>query len=208
MRKLDIIASLVLGEITAIFAVFVLQELNFNLFPLAVLFVALPVLALLGVYIANIIGRKIPIIFQFAKYAVAGAANTAVDFGVLNILMFLTNTSKGEKIIILNSVAFLVAVIHSYLWNKFWTFKSTEKENSAVQFLQFLIVSLIAVLINGAIVYIISSKINPVFGLSDVAWTNIAKVVATVISLVWNFIGYKFIVFNKKNGGISDIQKI
>lgn len=197
-----------MGEITAIFAVFVLQELNFNLFPLAVLFVALPVLALLGVYIANIIGRKIPIIFQFAKYAVAGAANTAVDFGVLNILMFLTNTSKGEKIIILNSVAFLVAVIHSYLWNKFWTFKSTEKENSAVQFLQFLIVSLIAVLINGAIVYIISSKINPVFGLSDVAWTNIAKVVATVISLVWNFIGYKFIVFNKKNGGISDIQKI
>lgn len=208
MRKLDIIASLVLGEITAIFAVFVLQELNFNLFPLAVLFVALPVLALLGVYIANIIGRKIPIIFQFAKYAVAGVANTAVDFGVLNVLMFLTNTSKGEKIIILNSVAFLVAVIHSYLWNKFWTFKSTEKENSAVQFLQFLIVSLIAVLINGAIVYIISSKINPVFGLSDVAWTNIAKVVATVISLVWNFIGYKFIVFNKKNGGISDIQKI
>lgn len=208
MKKLDIIASLVLGEITAIFAVFVLQELNFNLFPLAVLFAALPVLALLGVYLANIIGRKIPIIFQFAKYAVVGVANTAVDFGVLNVLMFLTSTSKGEKIIILNSVAFLVAVVNSYLWNKFWTFKFSGKENPAVQFLQFLIVSLIAILINGAIVYIISSKINPTFGLSDVAWTNIAKVVATAVSLIWNFIGYKFIVFNKKNGGISDIQKI
>lgn len=208
MKKLDIIASLVLGEIIAIFVVFVLQELNFNLFPLAVLFLAFPILAFLGVYVANIIGKKIPIIFQFAKYAVAGFANTAVDFGILNILMILTNTSKGGKIIILNSIAFLVAVIHSYFWNKFWTFKSTEKENSAVQFLQFLIVSLIGVLINGIIVYVISSKIDPMFGLSSIAWANIAKVVASAVSLIWNFIGYKLIVFKEKNGRISNIQKI
>lgn len=198
MKRYDVFASLILGEIVAVFLNFILRGLGFNLFPLWLLFFALPILALLAVFIGWLIGKKIPIIFQFVKYATAGFANTAVDFGVLNLLMWMTNIYSGKTIFLLNSISFLVAVIHSYIWNKFWTFKSTEK-NIAGQFLQFLIVSLIGIVINGAIVYTITTLVSPMFNLSSIAWANSAKVLATIVSLIWNFVGYKFIVFKKKN---------
>ncbi|MFH1308587.1 MAG: GtrA family protein [Patescibacteria group bacterium] len=197
MKKLDIIASLILGEIFAIFLGFVLRGLGFSLFPIYILYFILPVLALIGVWTFYLIGKKIPIAFQFGKYAVTGFANTAVDFGVLNLLMWMTSVYSGKSIFLLNSISFLIAVIHSYFWNKFWAFKSKDK-NIAGQFLQFVVISLVAVLINGAIVYTISSLVSPMFNLSIEAWANIAKALATVVSLIWNFLGYKFIVFKKK----------
>lgn len=196
MKKADIIASLVLGEIVAIFLNFILKGLGFALFPTWILFFVLPILALIGIYVAFLIGRKISVVFQFAKYATVGLANTAVDFGVLNFLMWLTDIYKGKEIFFLNSISFLVAVTHSYAWNKLWTFRAREK-NVAGQFLQFLGITLIGLLINGIIVYMISTWVLPMFGLSNVAWANLAKVIATVVSLVWNFTGYKFIVFKK-----------
>jgi len=35
--------------------------------------------------------------------------------------------------------------------------------------------------------------------LSPRQWANVALLVATLVSLVWNFVGYKFFVFEKKN---------
>ena len=198
MRKSDIWACLILGEIVAVFLYFVLKNISFTIFPAWIVFFILPILALIAVYIAYLIGRKIFIVFQFAKYATVGFANTAVDFGILNLLMWATGIYSGKMIIVLNSLAFLLAVIHSYLWNKFWAFKTRGRGGVSGQFLQFLAVTIVGILINGAIVYIISTWVTPMFDLSDVAWANAAKVVATVVSLIWNFIGYKFIVFRKK----------
>ena len=196
MKKSDIIASLILGEIVAIFLFFILRGLGFILFPLGILFIVLPIFALIGIWVAFLIGRKISVVFQFAKYATVGFANTAVDFGVLNFLMWSTDIYKGKEIFFLNSISFLVAVTHSYAWNKLWTFRAQEKDVGG-QFVQFLGVTLIGLLINGGIVYTITTWISPMFGVSIEVWANIAKVVATAVSLIWNFIGYKFIVFKK-----------
>lgn len=207
MKKSDIVAVVVLGEILAVFLNFVLKGLEIVFpYPIWILFAALPILALIAVYIAYLIGKKFLIVFQFAKYATVGLANTAVDFGVLNLLMWSTGIYSGKNLFWLNSISFLVAVIHSYVWNKLWTFKAKEKTDAAKQFLQFLVVSIIGVLINSGIVYIITTWVNPMTGKE--AWANLAKLAATIISLLWNFIGYKFIVFKKKNDGISNLSQI
>lgn len=137
---------------------------------------------------------------QFSKFVLVGFMNTAIDFGVLNLLMWLTGVYKGSWIILLNVTAFTVAVINSYLWNKFWTFKAketTEAGEVTKEFIQFIIVSLVAVVINSSIVYSITTFIPPFFGLGQELWANLAKVVATAVALIWNFVGYKFIVFKK-----------
>ncbi|MBD3282629.1 MAG: hypothetical protein GF387_03440 [Candidatus Portnoybacteria bacterium] len=211
MKKSDIIASLILGLIVGIFSIFILKSLGVTIIPLWSLLIILPVLALIGIYIAYLIGKKLIIIFQFAKFAAVGFANTAVDFGILNLLMWATSTYEGSKILLLNSISFLIAVIHSYAWNKFWTFRAGKRGDMTSQFLQFLVVTIIGLLINGSIVYLITTYTAPMFGLSMQLWANIAKVVATVFSLIWNFVGYKFIVFKKKeikNEPSSNIQKI
>ncbi|MFA5052530.1 MAG: GtrA family protein [Parcubacteria group bacterium] len=133
---------------------------------------------------------------QFGKFAVIGVLNTAIYFGVLNFLIFITGITKGISIIPLTSTAFIIATTNSYLWNKFWTFK--DKESVRVfQVGQFLIVSIIGWAINSGIVYLISTFIKPMFGLSQALWVNVGAVLATGISLIWNFLGYKFIVFKK-----------
>ncbi len=126
--------------------------------------------------------------------------NTAIDFTVLNLLMWWTGIYKGGWIILLNAVSFSIAVINSYLWNKYWTFRAREADEPgevAKEFSQFIAVTLIGLGINTGVVYGITTLIAPVFGLSPEIWANLAKATATGFSLIWNFIGYKFIVFKK-----------
>ena len=140
------------------------------------------------------------LINQFSKFVVIGFMNTAIDFGVLNLLMWQTGIYKGQWIILLNAIAFAVAVINSYIWNKHWTFRAKEADEPgevAKEFSQFIMVTLVGLAINSSIVYGVTTFIPPFFGLSPELWANLAKAAATGFSLIWNFIGYKFIVFKK-----------
>lgn len=136
------------------------------------------------------------LIVQFSKFAVVGVMNTAIDFGVLNILIFATGVRGGAALALLNSISFAVATTNSYLWNKFWTFRD-KNSAKAVEIGQFLAVSIVGLGINSGVVYLVSTFVDPMFGLAPAMWVNVAKVLATGFSLIWNFIGYKFIVFKK-----------
>lgn len=201
-KKSDVLASLIIGLMVAIlFIIAVMIKGYQEKFPFywSLIFIV-PILCLIGLYLAFLVSKKIKIVFQFTKFVLVGGLNTLIDFGMLNLLMWSTDIYKGSLIIGLNAVSFLTAVTNSYLWNKFWTFKEdreaqVKKESVGKEFSQFIVVSLIGISLNTAIVYLITTFINPIFGLSPVLWANFAKVVATVVSLIWNFIGYKFIVF-------------
>lgn len=140
---------------------------------------------------------KFPFIKQFVKFFVVGIINTAIDFAVLNAEMLLTGITSGPYMFLLNSISFSAATVNSFFMNKRWTFEDKEEKQSGVKFSQFLVVSVIGITINGGIVYAITSFINPLFGMNPQLWANIAKLFATVVSLVWNFLGYKFVVFKK-----------
>jgi len=133
---------------------------------------------------------------QFSKFVVIGFMNTAIDFTILNLLMWWTGIYSGTSIILLNIISFSIAVFNSYFWNKYWTFRDLDKVE-AKEFSQFILVTLIGLAINSSIVYGITTLISPMFGISPELWANLAKVAATGFSLIWNFIGYKFIVFNR-----------
>lgn len=137
------------------------------------------------------------LIGQFVKFGIIGGMNTAIDFSILNLLMWWTGIYSGGQIILLNIISFAVAVINSYFWNKYWTFKDKD-EAGVVEFSQFIAVTLIGLAINSSVIYIITTFVDPMFGLNEKLWANLAKVVATGLSLIWNFTGYKFIVFKKK----------
>lgn len=197
MKRSDIIAVLVLGEILAVFLIFILRRLGYFFNFVWLLLIILPFLALFALFITYLLSKRFPTIFQFGKYVAVGFANTGVDFGMLNLLMWLTRVYSGRWIFLLNSISFLVAVTHSYIWNRCWSFRENGKAGTPKQFVAFLIITIIGAVVNGSIVYGITTFISPLFGFSVVSWANIAKVVATVTALFWNFTGYKFIVFKK-----------
>lgn len=197
MKKSDIIAILIIGEIVAIFLIFVLKNLGYFFNFLWLLLIVLPILALIALSAFCFMGKKIPVAFQFGKFISVGIANTAVDFGVLNFLMLSTNISAGIFYSIFKGISFIVAVIHSYAWNKFWTFKKTETEKVGGEFLRFFVVSVIGFCINVGIASFVVNVISVPAVISLKIWANIGAAAGSIVGLLWNFIGFKFIVFKK-----------
>ena len=153
--------------------------------------------AALGVIVAGFIGRSVPVIWQIAKFGLVGVLNTAVNFAVLNILIAATGIDMGNGFAVLTGIAFVVAVTNSFFWNEHWVFAGRQ-DNQARQFLTFFIVSLVALGGVALIGKFMTQYIAPPASLDSKQWANVAAVVGVVFSLVWNYLGYKFIVFRKK----------
>ena len=194
MVKRDLLLSLFASYLIAFFGWLILVNLGYIdkiPYSLSLIFVAFPIISVFGMTIASFLGKKIKILWQVAKFGIVGVLNTAMDFGIFNVLIGLTKVAGGSGIVILNIVSFSIAIINSYFWNKAWVFSGNKKGN----FITFAVVTLIGLAINTGTVFAITTYIGPLNGISDAQWANIAKVFATGLSMVWNFLGYKLIVF-------------
>jgi putative flippase GtrA len=202
MEKSDIKLSLLVGEIIAILSFGILK--NFGITTKLIYFIwpiFLPLLCLAGMLVAWQISKKIPFVLQAAKFALVGAVNTVVDLGVLNLLILFTQITSGIYFSIFKGISFLVAVINSYFWNKFWAFKKKGEakdqtpQAKSKEFSQFMVVSIAGFLLNLVIATLVVNTIGPQFGLSAKKWASVGAVAGTLFVMVWNFLGYKFIVF-------------
>ena len=150
---------------------------------------------------------------QFIKFAIVGVINTVVDFGVLNVLIFFTGVASGIGFSLFKGISFLAAVGNSYILNKSWTFKD-KSGNDTKKIVDFLFVSVVGLLINVGAASLIVNGFDPVefiivpaskvlgyFGMFisiEQIWSNIGALIATAVSLIWNFYGYKVLVFKQK----------
>lgn len=126
------------------------------------------------------------------RFALVGGINTAIDFGILFFLV-----STGLDKIPSNFISTSVAFIFSFFANKTFTFKSTSG-NAKREFSLFLVVTLFGLwVLQPLVIYGVSSVAAP-FNLSEAAVLFAAKIIATVVSLVWNYVMYSRVVFNKK----------
>ena len=196
MQRRDLLLSLAAAFLIALYLLPTL--INTNLIfkipqPLLLLVVALPILTPIAIFIAWYIAKKNKLLWQLAKFALVGVLNTAIDFGILNFFIGMTGVASGAGIILINTTSFSTALVNSYFWNRDWVFGQTKKSN----FLTFMLVTLIGLSINTGVVYILTTYIQPILVTSPTLWANLAKVAATVLSLIWNFTGYKLIVFKK-----------
>lgn len=157
--------------------------------------IALFVLTFAGFLILNFLSRWLAILRQITKFIIVGGLNTFLDFAVLNFLIAVSGVATGLNFSFFKGISFLVAGTNSYFWNKHWTFESTAKKG--LEFIQFIVISTIGLFINVGVASFIVNNIGVSGSFSPVLWANIGALVAVATSLVWNFLGYKFIVFRK-----------
>lgn len=129
---------------------------------------------------------------QIGRFAIVGTINTAIDFGLLFLLTFL-----GLPKIAANTVSTGSAFIFSFFANKKYTFKSTNK-NIKYEIISFIIITLFGlwVLQNG-IIWLITPLIKNIVSQEQLALFA-AKLLATAVSLVWNYCLYDKVVFKKE----------
>ena len=126
------------------------------------------------------------------RFGIVGIANTALDFAILFLLVAL-----GLDKIPANYISTGVAFIFSFFVNKSFTFKS-KGGNVKKQFVIFIAISIIGLWIIQPLVITAISAV-----LAHTSWASglilfIAKIIATIASLIWNYVFYSRLVFKKE----------
>ena len=132
---------------------------------------------------------------KFVKFGVVGASGAVIDFG----LTALCKGILGVPELLANAIGFTVAATSNYFFNRVWTWRSTSKE-VGVEYAKFFIVSLIGLGLNSLIVFLLKDiSIVPRFVDTTLDWDFwVAKVIATAIVMVWNFLANNYSTFHKK----------
>jgi len=133
---------------------------------------------------------------RFLKFSLVGTIGAIIDFGIL----YLLHSVLGFHIVLSNTCSFTTAVLSNFLWNRYWTYPDSRSKPLSTQLRQFFIVNIAGWGINTGILLLlrypfaslmvnIGSNLtilsNP--ELSYKLGYNLAKAVATVVVMFWNF---------------------
>jgi putative flippase GtrA len=129
---------------------------------------------------------------EIGAFALVGLLNTALDFAILNGLIALTHQDRGAWLFGFDLLAFAVGMGNSYLLNASVTFRQ-RTGTSVGRIGRFAAVSLVGLLINGAVVLLLRA-IAP-HALPALVAVNGGKLVATGASLCWNYLALRRWVF-------------
>ena len=118
---------------------------------------------------------------QFIKFSLVGILNTVLHYGVFYTLYRCTG-----YYLLASGTGFCAAVVHSYVLNKFWTFKRRGSHVRA-EFSKFLVVSLLSLGVNlaGMAILVELFAVHP----------PVAQLAAIGITLAINFLGNRFWTF-------------
>lgn len=123
------------------------------------------------------------------RFALVGGLNTAIDFGVLFGLVAL-----GFDKIVGNYASTSIAFLFSFFANKSYTFKDGSKQTKK-QFGLFLIITLFGLWVIQPIIIGLSVPLLDNSGLASAAALLVGKLLATAVTLVWNYTLYRKFVF-------------
>ncbi len=197
----DIFIGGVVGALSGILLIILFPSgIVFGVFTINSVFIFIISIVLIasGILVSRLLGRVWPFFNQIGKFAASGILSTLIDFTVLNITSAITGIASGSTVGLINVPGFLIASINGYLWNKLWVFEARDDFAFFSDYPKFFAVTFMGLVINSAIVITTTTYINIPASFSAKAWLNVSKAAATAVSLVWNFLGYRLIVFKSK----------
>ncbi len=199
MHAHDYKIAFVIGVASSVLWFFVLRHLSLlSEGELVAAIVAIPFLFLAGIALVHRFFRS-HVFHKATKFLMVGVLNTGIDFFVFDTLIAWTGHDQGIAITLFKSFSFFCALFNSYELNRLWTFDGeAEPSRTRQEFGRFAAITVVGFLVNVGTTSGIVAAIHPLFGLSQIRWDNVAAAGATVLNLVWNFVGYKLFVFKSK----------
>lgn len=126
------------------------------------------------------------------RFGLVGAFNTCIDFGVLFILARLI----GMPTVVANVISTTCALIVSYTLNKKAVFRNTDTRNHR-QVLLFIVVTLAGLWgVQSIVITTSTTMLHGIISNSGLLLL-VTKSIATLFSLVWNYLWYSRVVFRK-----------
>lgn len=125
------------------------------------------------------------LIKQIFKFGIVGVIAFIIDYGVLYVLVEYFSTYY----LLASAISFVVSVIFNYLASMKFVFEGREDISKKKEFIVFVVLSIIGLLINQIIMWALVEKLSIFYMFS--------KVVATGFVMVWNFISRKIFLEKK-----------
>jgi putative flippase GtrA len=162
---------------------------------------------------------------RFLKFATVGILGAVVDFAVLNILInsvlppldsageplgIILPIGSGflfENVGIATTIAFIMAVLSNFVWNRLWTYPETRGKHLRRQLVQFVAVSSVGLVFRtfwvkltytgfGAMaisfISVFSSSYTATADDTARLGANIAQLFAIAIVMLWNFFANRY----------------
>jgi len=120
-------------------------------------------------------------VIRLIKFNIVGAMNTAIDF----IIFFLCLSLFKMVVVAAQIIAYSVGIINSYFMNRFWTFQ-IKKKQTRKEFILFVVINLFSLILSIILIQYFSKLLSSLL---------IAKLLVTVIVMVVNYLGQRFIIF-------------
>lgn len=134
---------------------------------------------------------------KLRRFIIVGLVATVIDFGLLYVFK-----SMGLATIIANIMSTFIAFVFSFFANKHYTFQSTGGDLRR-EIILFTIVTLTGLwVLQSMVIAFVEPSLLVVFS-AGVA-TFIAKLLATIVSTIWNYVLYSRVVFAHNHEGTDE----
>lgn len=137
---------------------------------------------------------------QVIQFGFIGASNAIVDIVSLNVLLLIWPTKETVLLLTFNTIAYVLAIINSYIWNTKYTF--SHRANIDTREISLFIVQAAAALIISNLVFIGAFQLleaQPLIKIPALISQNISKGLAMFLSSTASFLFMKYLVFRKRS---------
>ena len=124
---------------------------------------------------------------QIMKFGFVGGTAFLIDYLVM---IFLTEVFSINYLIS-SVISFCTSVIYNYIMSIVWVFEVDEEKSKTQTFAMFIILSIIGLLINTVVMWLLVDG-------TDLMPYTIAKIIATAVVMVYNFISRKIFLEKKE----------
>lgn len=136
---------------------------------------------------------------QIVKFGLVGVLCTLIDFACYTV-----SNLMGIPYLISGVIGFTVSVIFNYILSMRYVFVRREDISRKREFVVFVILSVIGLLLNEFLLYVCVDLIYiQISLLQDMFSRNVAKIVAklcaTIVVMIYNFVSRKLILEKKEN---------
>lgn len=126
------------------------------------------------------------ILLSFKSFLIVGIFSVAIDWSLFLVFAAITEFPSSY----LKTVSFFVGTLFSFVTNAKYTFNHETSFVRLVKHLTIYIISMLANTFTFSSIYSLFTR--------DLLWSFMALTIATLVSMLINFIGLKFYVFSEK----------
>ena len=131
------------------------------------------------------VGKTNKFFVQLFRYFFSGGIAFLIDKALFALLRY----GRELNVFVSTSVGFIVGLVVTYLLSIFWIFDKRRLENRLKEFLIFVLIGIIGLLLMNVLVWFF----REIVGLQFDFVSNLA---ATVVVTLWNFFAKKYILFH------------